>query len=284
MRFTTAFAATALAATAFAAPASECSGDDSQHWDKSNRGNHHGRPARPGKPTGGATMNFPATCTAVVTSVQTATVTETATYAPEPTGDGGYDADYDECVTDEEAENMADVFRQLIQDYSDELALNALTEDFVDYASVVNSLMNRGAQYPKNITGPTFDGRQAFMDGQGSQPKIPFTTLNVFHGCRTVTVRWKTERSANGQPTEQAMIPVVGIAAMELVPAEPENEEYNWRIEALYSEFNSLAWAVNLGLFTPAGPVDYINGTNTTTTMDKRSLDNFDPSLRGPAI
>merc|ERR1712233_181897 len=122
-------------------------------------------------------------------------------------------------------------------------------------------------------TGPTFDGRQAFMDGQGSQPKIPFTTLNVFHGCRTVTVRWKTERSANGQPTEQAMIPVVGIAAMELVPAEPEN-----------AEFNSLAWAVNLGLFTPAGPVDYVNGTNTTTTMDKRSLDNFDPSLRGPAI
>jgi len=282
MRFTTAFAATALAATTFAAPATECSSDDSQHWsNKGNRGNHHGRPGRQGKVTGGATMNFPATCTAVVTSVQTATVTETVSYAPEPTE---IDADYEECVTDEEAENMADVFRQLIQDYSDELALNALTEDFVDYASVVNSLMNRGAQYPKNITGPTFDGRQAFMDGQGSQPKIPFTTLNVFHGCRTVTVRWMTERSANGQPTEQAMIPVVGIAAMELVPAEPENEEYNWRIEALYSEFNSLAWAVNLGLFTPAGPVDYINGTNTTTTMDKRSLDNFDPSLRGPAI
>merc|ERR1712115_530333 len=209
MRFTTAFAATALAATAFAAPATECSSDDSQHWNKGKSGNHHGRPGRMAKHTGGATMNFPATCTAVVTSVQTATVTETATYAPEPTG---IDADYDECVTDEEAENMADVFRQLIQDYSDELALNALTEDFVDYASVVNSLMNRGAQYPKNITGPTFDGRQAFMDGQGSQPKIPFTTLNVFHGCRTVTVRWMTERSANGQPTEQAMIPVVGIA------------------------------------------------------------------------
>ncbi|KAI6844417.1 hypothetical protein KC332_g3692 [Hortaea werneckii] len=281
MRFTTAFAATALATTAFAAPATECSSDDSQHWNKGKGGDHHGRPGRMVKHTGGATMNFPATCTAVVTSVQTATVTETATYAPEPTE---IDADYEECVTDEEAENMADVFRQLIQDYSDELALNALTEDFVDYASVVNSLMNRGAQYPKNITGPTFDGRQEFMDGQGSQPKIPFTTLNVFHGCRTVTVRWKTERSANGQPTEQAMIPVVGIAAMELVPAEPENEQYNWRIEALYSEFNSLAWAVNLGLFTPAGPVDYINGTNTTTTMDKRSLDNFDPSLRGPAI
>merc|ERR1712029_734236 len=86
------------------------------------------------------TMNFPATCTAVVTSVQTATVTETMTYAPEPTE---IDADYEECLTDEEAENMADVFRQLIQSYSDELAMNALTEDFVDYASVVNSLMNR---------------------------------------------------------------------------------------------------------------------------------------------
>merc|ERR1719197_245234 len=66
-------------------------------------GNHHGRPGRMAKHTGGATMNFPATCTAVVTSVQTATVTETATYAPEPTE---IDADYEECVTDEEAENM----------------------------------------------------------------------------------------------------------------------------------------------------------------------------------
>lgn len=77
---------------------------------------------------------------------------------------------------------------------------------------------------------------------------------------------------------------------MEVVPAEPENPTYNWRIQTLYSEFNSLAWAVNLGLFTPEGPVDYINGTNMTTTPvtnEKRSLadfPNYDPSFRGPAI
>jgi len=42
---------------------------------------------------------------------------------------------------------------------------------------------------------------------------------------------------------------------MNVVPAEPENTEYNWRIKTLYSEFNAAAWLVNLGVFVPDGPV-----------------------------
>lgn len=110
------------------------------------------------------------------------------------------------CLDAEWADKMADVFRALIQEYSDELALAALTEDFVDWASSVNILMNKGAQFPKNITGPTFSGRQSFMQGQGSQPQIPFTKLNTFYGCDSVSMRWMTERSANGQKTEVAAI------------------------------------------------------------------------------
>lgn len=110
------------------------------------------------------------------------------------------------CITDSDADALADVFRQLIQEYSDELALEALTEDFVDYSSAVNIIMNKGAQFPKDITGPTFASRQEFMDGQGSQPQIPFDTLQVFHGCDSVSVRWQTTRSASGQPTEVAAI------------------------------------------------------------------------------
>jgi len=66
--------------------------------------------------------------------------------------------------------------------------------------------MNHGAGGPKDLTKPTFAGRQAFMDGQGSQPQIPFTKLQTFHGCNSVSMRWMTERSANGQATEAAQI------------------------------------------------------------------------------
>ncbi len=41
---------------------------------------------------------------------------------------------------------------------------------------------------------------------------------------------------------------------MLLQPAE-EGNEYNYRIHTIYSEFNSAAWLVNLGVFTPAGPI-----------------------------
>ncbi|TKA67320.1 hypothetical protein B0A55_09068 [Friedmanniomyces simplex] len=197
------------------------------------------------------------------------------------------------CVNDEDAEQLAEVFRMLIQNYTSTLALNALTEDFVDYSSAVNIVMNRGAQYPKNITGPTFATRAAFMAGQGSQPKIPFERLQTFHGCDSVSVRWMTTRSGNGQKTEAAMIPVIGNGLMYVVPAEANNAAgHRFRVKDLYSEFNAAAWLVNNGVYRPAGPVDYINqnttaNSTTTTTTIKRSLEsfeNYDESLRGAMI
>lgn len=111
-----------------------------------------------------------------------------------------------QCLSNDDAQAAANIFRQLIQEYSDELALEALTEDFVDWTSSVNIIRNRGAGGPIPVNGVSFAPRQAFMDAQGSQPQIPFTTLNVFHGCNTTTVRWQTERSANGQRTETQAI------------------------------------------------------------------------------
>lgn len=106
------------------------------------------------------------------------------------------------CMSDDDAQDAADIFRLLIQDYSDELALAALTEDFVDYSSAVNIIINGGGEEPMYLPGPTFSGRQEFMDGQGSQPKIPFKQLKVWHGCDHVSMRWLTKRSAKGQATE----------------------------------------------------------------------------------
>lgn len=110
------------------------------------------------------------------------------------------------CISPKDVNVTADIFRILIQDYSAQLALDALTEDFVDYASGVNIIMNRGNGVPKDLTAPTFATRAAFMAGQGSQPKIPFEMLGVWGGCRHVSLRWLTRRSANGQKNEQSKI------------------------------------------------------------------------------
>jgi len=103
------------------------------------------------------------------------------------------------CVQESDAKAMADVFQGLIQNYTADLATSALTTDFDDYSSSVNIIINQGGTAPQNLTAPTFSGRQAFMDGQGSQPKIPFTQLNLFYGCDSVSLRWETTASAAGQ-------------------------------------------------------------------------------------
>lgn len=93
------------------------------------------------------------------------------------------------------------------------------------------------------LNGPTFDSLAAFEAGQGGQPTIPWKTLNMWHTCDTVVVRWRSH--GPGQEPE----PVTGIVVIEA--------EYNkggaepWLIKTVYSEFNSGAWLVNLGVFTP---------------------------------
>lgn len=173
------------------------------------------------------------------------------------------------CLTDEQADQGAEIFRQMIQNYTDTLALTVLTPDFEDYTSSVNIIRNRGNKGPIQVNGISFTSREDFMNAQGAQPQIPFTTLNVFHGCDSITVRWETTDSAAGQATKVNDIvslnprtqrvpflitsqPAPGIAILHTIPA--TDNEYGFRIETLYSEFNAAAWLVNLGVFTPAPP------------------------------
>jgi hypothetical protein len=112
----------------------------------------------------------------------------------------------DQCLTDEDASEVAGVFQQLIQGYTLELTEEALTVDFADYSSAVNIIRNRGGEGPNVVNAITFSSREEFSANHGKQPNIPFDTLNVFHGCNTTSVRWQTLRSGNGQANEQAAI------------------------------------------------------------------------------
>jgi len=146
------------------------------------------------------------------------------------------------CMSDAEAQGVADNFRESIADYSDALALRAFTENFHDYSDSVIELINNGCpNSPVPLGSATFDSRASFMAGQGAQPPIPFQQLNIWHTCDTVIIRWLS--SGPGQEPEQ----VTGIIVMETV-----NQNSTWLIDTVYSEFNSGAWLVNLDIFRPS--------------------------------
>lgn len=140
-----------------------------------------------------------------------------------------------QCLSQAEGEEAADVFRALIQEYSDELALQYLTEDFVDWSSSVNGIINGGGELPKALDQPTFQGRQAFMDGQGSQPQIPFQKIRIWVGCDFVSMRWSTTDSAAGQAKKANDLIVLGNVIITTVP-NTEGGDGKFRISEIFSE------------------------------------------------
>ncbi|EME50255.1 hypothetical protein DOTSEDRAFT_68958 [Dothistroma septosporum NZE10] len=142
------------------------------------------------------------------------------------------------CLSDSEAQTVAENFQESIAAYSDALADADFTTDFHDYSDSVIELMDNGCpNSPVALGSATFDSLASFKAGQGAQPPIDFEILNIWHNCNTVTVRWKS-----AQTPEQ----VTGIIVIET-----SYQNSKWMIQTVYSEFNSGAWLVNLGIFTP---------------------------------
>ena len=170
MRFASiALASAALASTAFAAP-----WEGNNHWQprgKNYNGQSYGgwgkhkqtTPPAYGQPTTPETPTTPGNETSPAPGEWTC-----------PIAEGTW------CLSAEQAQQASDIFRTLIQEYSDEFALEALTEDFVDWTSAVNIIRNRGNDYPFVVNEVSFASRAEFMAAQGSQPQIPFDTRKTF--------------------------------------------------------------------------------------------------------
>ncbi|KAI5365318.1 hypothetical protein Slin15195_G048520 [Septoria linicola] len=153
------------------------------------------------------------------------------------------------CLDDGSAQRIAENFRTLITNYSNQSAAAFLTVDFLDYSDGVNILINKGCPNgPQALGSPTFSSLEEFQAGQGSQVNIPFEILNVWHGCDFVTMRWRS--SAPEANDIQPQQPVTGIVVLEVCQGgSPEP----WVIDTVYSEFNSGAWLYDKGFFKPEG-------------------------------
>jgi len=154
-----------------------------------------------------------------------------------------------EVMTDDEAQRVAENFKDLINlDFNKTLARTAMTKGFTDYSDSVIELINSGCTGPQPLTEATFTSRKAFIAGQSSQPPIPFEILQLWNAGTSVHLRWRSSAPGTVQPEQ----PVTGIIAIEVkknnhkpTPIEP------WLIDVVYSEFNSGAWLVDLGVFVP---------------------------------
>ncbi|KAF2768738.1 hypothetical protein EJ03DRAFT_114268 [Teratosphaeria nubilosa] len=164
----------------------------------------------------------------------------------------------DTCMTYDQATKVANNFKTLISAYSNDYANQYLTEDYNDYSDSVTTLIDSGCQGPETLGAVTFDSRAAFEAGQGSQPDIPFELLNMWYACTgPVVVRWRTALSPEF---------VTGNIVME---TERGNGSEPWLIKTVYSEFNSGAWLVDLGVFKPNCTAD---GDSAASSKVKRSL------------
>ncbi|WPG98593.1 Hypothetical protein R9X50_00138600 [Acrodontium crateriforme] len=162
----------------------------------------------------------------------------------------------DTCMTYDQAFAVANNFKTLIANYSDAFAETVLGTDFQDYSDSVDELINSGClNGPAVLGAPTFDTRESFEKGQGSQPSIPFTILNLWYSCEgPVVIRWRSDQTPEI---------VTGNIVMETERSNNTGEP--WLIKTVYSEFNSGAWLVNLGVFTPS------NCSANTTAPTRRS-------------
>ncbi|KAK4549524.1 hypothetical protein LTR36_006521 [Oleoguttula mirabilis] len=176
------------------------------------------------------------------TAIATASLIALSAASPEPI----FKRDDAACMTQAEAQVVANNFQELIADYTVEAANAYLTTDFEDNTDSVTELINGGCSGPETLGVATFTSRAAFEAAQGAQDAIPFEQLNVWYNCDTVFLRWRTALTP-----ESVTGIIVGETTQNTNATTADAEP--WLINTLYSEFNSGAWLVDTGSFVPTG-------------------------------
>lgn len=190
------------------------------------------------------------------------------------------------CMSGAEAKKVAQNFRALIHDpFNTTLAQTSMTKDFADYSDSVIELIVRTTTYLMStkpqltpphqnqgctpgvvpLTSPTFTSRKEFIDGQSSQPPIPFRILKMWHNCDAVFMRWRSGKPGTVKPEQ----PVTGIIAIDAVPNPKAKSDQPWLMKTVYSEFNSGAWLYDLGIFVPECNADGTPANPPPTKMRK---------------
>lgn len=126
---------------------------------------------------------------------------------------------------------LVDNYAQVVGNYSEALAQSYLFKDFNDTSDSINIL----AGIP--LGSVTFPSKQAFMASQATQPKIPVVVTGTYAVTHdTVVIRY-TQTFGAGKV-------VAGIAILGFVC---NQEDRQWKLSEINTEFNSLAYFENIG-------------------------------------
>ena len=139
-----------------------------------------------------------------------------------------------QCLTPAIAAGLVSGFGSLISAYSNATAESLLASDFTDTSDSINFL----AGVPEGAV--IFPSKLAFEIGQGGQPNIPFTVINIDAvTCNVVAFRWFVT------------IGPTNIKGINIFYAKYSGNKYlgvnGWQIETNYSEFDSGLWLEAIG-------------------------------------
>jgi len=136
------------------------------------------------------------------------------------------------CLTPESAQYLVAGYSGLLTAFTTDNVNTFLSDSFTDASDSINFLTGTP------LGTATFPTKEAFIHGQGAQPPIGFTVLNIDAvTCDTIAFRWEATLGSG--------TPVKGINV--IVAINSDGTPDGWQIETNYSEFNSATWANEIG-------------------------------------
>ena len=154
------------------------------------------------------------------------------------------------CMSAAETEEMIEVYRKIIAEYTEPLGEKYISKDFVDFSDSINTFIHLP------LGGPSFPDRANFLDVQSWNMHFPIEILSVDAvQCNTVALQWVASFG-------DANLPSKGITIMKTV-----FEDGIWKISKIDVEFNALTWLLNMG-----GSYEWEGSTWTPTSPDPAIL------------
>ncbi|TKA56739.1 hypothetical protein B0A55_12387 [Friedmanniomyces simplex] len=148
------------------------------------------------------------------------------------------------CLSQSDVTTLSTHFGDLVSGYTQKLANQTLTTDFMDYSESINTLIDSAGTTPNALLGLTFTSRASFETLSAAQPSVPFQVQNTWYNCDTITIRWLSTQSPQR---------VVGISVLQTVYRPRQGNATNFKINEVWAEFDSAAWLIDSG-FTVTPP------------------------------
>ncbi|KAK3291689.1 uncharacterized protein B0H64DRAFT_435476 [Chaetomium fimeti] len=158
----------------------------------------------------------------------------------------------DDCLTAKESQTLAEDFAWLVASwnvnttYSEALLNATYAENLHDWSDSIRVMESAGCT---NGPEPLANSRAEFAVDQATLEPFEFDVLKVWHSCDEVTFLWQHPNSAGHR--------VRGIVLLETGWERGASEGNRGGgdkrlVKTVYSEFNTVSWFTNTGVFTPA--------------------------------